>query len=130
MNSDLGGQSYTPDYEVTKDDKLFALLAHLLTALCCGIGGLVIWLIKKDQSRFVAESAKHALFFWVAVFGVQVALWVITLVSAAILGPVAIILQLLTGLVGFAHLGYAILGAIRANEGKVFKYPLVGNYVK
>ncbi|MCC7392694.1 DUF4870 domain-containing protein, partial [Candidatus Sumerlaeota bacterium] len=64
MSNDFGGQSVMPDSPPAQDEKTFAILAHVLTTFCCGIGGLVIWLMKKDQSRFVAENAKHALFFW------------------------------------------------------------------
>ena len=130
MNNDLGGQSVMPDSPPAQDEKTFAILAHVLAFFCCGIGGLVIWLMKKDQSRFVAENAKHALFFWLAVFAFHIGLGIVGMLVAFILPPVMLLFNAVSFLVALVHLGYAVLGAIRANEGKIFKYPIIGNYVK
>src|ERR1700744_3183094 len=49
----------------TSDERTLGILSHIL-AICPGIGifgPLVIWLIKKDDSQFVGESAKESLNF-------------------------------------------------------------------
>lgn len=130
MSNDFGGQSVMPDSPPAQDEKTFAILAHVLTTFCCGIGGLVIWLMKKDQSRFVAENAKHALFFWLAVFAFQIGLGIVGVLVAFVLPPVALLFNAVSLLVMLVQVGYTVLGAIRANEGKIFKYPIIGNYVK
>ena len=42
---------------MTQDERTMAMLAHLLGIVTGFLGPLVIWLIKKDQSKFVAYHA-------------------------------------------------------------------------
>jgi len=52
---DAQGQYYQP----TPDDRTWAMLAHLSPLVGLGfIGPLVVWLIYKDKSPFVADQAK------------------------------------------------------------------------
>jgi len=44
-----------------KDDCSMAMLAHLLAIFTGFIGPLIIWLVKKDTSRFVDQQGKEAL---------------------------------------------------------------------
>ena len=57
----------TPVSEVTSDDKLWALLAHLSYFVLGVFGPLIIWLVKKDESTFVEDQAKEALNFQLSV---------------------------------------------------------------
>jgi len=58
------GQYYQP----TADDKTWAMLAHISPIVGLGfIGPLIVWLIYKDKSPFVADQAKEALNFSLAV---------------------------------------------------------------
>src|SRR5438128_1055915 len=52
----------SPD-ELTADDKQMGMLCHLLGIVAGFIGPLIIWLMKKDQSRFVDSQGKEALNF-------------------------------------------------------------------
>ena len=56
---DPKGQYYQP----TPDDRTWAMLAHLSPLVIGFIGPLVVWLIYKDKSPFVADQAKEALNF-------------------------------------------------------------------
>src|ERR1700749_3049022 len=54
----------------TQDELTWGMLAHisafalfLVPALGCVIGPLIVWLIKRDQSEFVADQGKEALNF-------------------------------------------------------------------
>ena len=47
----------------SKDDCNIAMLAHLLGIFFGFLAPLVIWLVKKDESRFIGEQAKEALNF-------------------------------------------------------------------
>src|SRR6516162_5675235 len=54
--------------ELTQDDKLWGMLAHMSALVagwfgCSFLGPLIVWLIKKDQSKFVETHAKEALNF-------------------------------------------------------------------
>src|SRR5712692_2285229 len=49
--------------EIKSEDKTMAMLCHLLGIVTWFLGALIIWLIKKDQSKFVDDQGKEALNF-------------------------------------------------------------------
>lgn len=94
---------------VTDEDKMFALVAHLSGCVAWVIGPLVIYLIKKDQSKFVAYHAMQALIFH------------------GIAGMVAYAVITVTCGVGFPVIVLPWLGAIwiglKAYNGELVGYP-------
>lgn len=131
--NEFGAVSYPAEHEVTAEEKTWGLFAHisiLLGGLIClpPLGPLIIWLAKKDQSPFVTKHAKQALAFSIGVFIAIIVLTVLGIALACI--GIGFIFMILSSLVGLAALGYLILGAIRANEGKYFEYPLTSSFVK
>jgi len=111
--------SYFP--QVTADDRSMAMLCHLLTILTGFIGPLVIWLVKKDTSRFVDHHGREALNFQFTVFIVMMALSFITFILmfvfiGIILIPVILILVILT-------LIAEIMACVAANNGEWYRYP-------
>jgi uncharacterized Tic20 family protein len=110
-----------PVMEPTADERQWALLAHLSGLIASFLGGmsflgpLIIWLIKKDQSAFVADQAKEALNF-------QIAVTIALFVSFAI-GAATCIGFLLIPVVGIGSLVFAIIAAMEANKGVVYRYP-------
>jgi len=115
------------------DEKLWGMLAHLLTLLgyivMLGqyIAPLVIYLVYKDRSQFVAFHALQALFFQLLALAVSVALIlfsVITLGLGVLLAvPLAIALAI-------AVLVYTIIAAIQANNGVWYELPIVGRWAR
>src|SRR4029450_2402433 len=99
-----------PGGEPTADERQWALLAHLSGLIASAVGGLsflgplIVWLIKKDQSAFVADQAKEALNF-------QIAVTVALLVSIAI-GMATCVGFLLLPIVALGSLVFAIIAAI------------------
>src|SRR5687767_7779847 len=87
------GQYYQP----TPDDRTWAMLAHLSPIVGLGfIGPLVVWLIYKDKSPFVADQAKEALNFNLAVL-IVVLICVATcigIVVAPVVGIGALVYQI------------------------------------
>ena len=110
-----------PDGAPTADDRQWALLAHLSGLIASMLGGLsflgplIIWLVKKDQSAFVADQAKEALNF-------QIAVTIALLVSIAI-GAATCVGFLLVPIVGIGSLVFAIIAAMEANKGVAYRYP-------
>ncbi|MES2311225.1 MAG: DUF4870 domain-containing protein [Pseudomonadota bacterium] len=89
-------------------------LAGLVMPFGSIIGPLVIWLIKKDTMPFVNDQGKEALNFniTVAIAAVVCGLLCIVLIGFLLL-PVLVVLWLV----------FVIVGAIRANEGTLYRYP-------
>jgi len=116
-NSFLGKDS-VPDIIPTNDEKTFALLAHVLTLVAPILAPLIIYLIKKDESKFIAYHAKESLNFQITLF-VIVFILVITIIGI-----------LLLWLVGIASLVLVIVATVRASEGKLYRYPVSIRLIK
>src|SRR5690606_10544004 len=104
--NDLGAVSFPPDNPPTSDERTWALFAHVLGIICCFLPGLVVWLMKKDQSAFIAAHAKQAM-VW------QISCFVVSLILGSI-GAMLCMPGVLSIPVFIAVIIYAILGAIRA----------------
>ena len=106
------------------EDKTLAMLAHVTPSLASlasvGILGwlvpLIIWLVKKDESEFVATEAKEALNLQLTLFVGMVVSLILTLVC---IGWAMLLVFWLYGLV------YGIIAGISAYEGKPYRYPMV-----
>lgn len=119
---------------LTQDDKTWAALAHasILLNLVTGVGGViaafVIWLLKRQQSKYVSFHSLQAWVYQVVMLVFSVVMWVIVAVLTSIvigfcLIPVALLLQL-------ALFGYGCYGAYACTEGRDFRYLLIGDLVE
>lgn len=105
----------------TKDDCNMAMLAHLLGIFTGFVGALVLWLIKKDESPFVAEEAREALNFQITIAIGFIASWILAFVLIGlILMPILIIVNLV----------FCIVAAVAASKGQHYRYPFAIRLVK
>lgn len=125
--------------ELTHEEKILAVISHLgLFLNPIGIIlALAIYLLKKEQSRFIAQHARQAVGFQVvvAIVGVIAGLSGFGLILGGLFygpGPgiagafgIAIIFWFTIILVALC----AVVGAYRALIGKDFQYPLVGDLI-
>jgi len=118
QENSLLGQESQPDYVPSSDEKTFALLSHVLTLVAPILAPLIIYLIKKDESRFVAYHARESLNFQITVCVIAIIL-VITLIGI-----------LLLWFVGIISLVLVIVATVRASEGKLYKYPFSIRLIK
>jgi len=125
------------------EERTWAMLAHLsiLLNLVSGflgvIAALVIYLVYKDRSRYVAHQAMQAflfqLIFW-AGGGLLIGLmWAfVGALSAILIGilliPFALILTFIFLLLPLGALVYGIVGALQCANGEDFRYWLVGDW--
>jgi uncharacterized Tic20 family protein len=117
QNSFLGTDSQ-PSYTPTPDEKNLALISHIITLISSFLAPLIIYLIKKDESAFIAEHAKESLNFQITVFIICIVL------------IISIIGLLLIWLVGILTLVFVIVATIRASEGKLYRYPFSIRFIK
>ena len=111
QQSSLLGTDSQPVAHPTSDEKTMALLSHVLTLVAGFLAPLIIWLVKKDDSSFVAAHAKESLNFQITCTIICIVLF-ITLIGI-----------LLIWVVGIAALILVIMASIKANEGKLYRYP-------
>lgn len=125
--------SYPQDSSLTADEKLWGMLAHLFTLLgyviSLGqyIAPLVIYLVYKDRSKFVAFHALQSLFFQLLALVVGVALVIFSIVTLG-LGLILAIPALVA--LWIAVLVYTIIAAIQANNGVWYELPFVGQWAR
>ncbi len=104
---------------------LGALILALVTSWAAGIAGavgaLAVWMIKRDESAFVAEHAREALNFNLSMFIYAVVLVAFSVLTLGIGLLVAVPLGLLIAVV---WLVCTLLAAFRAYDGRTFRYPL------
>ncbi|TDF93843.1 DUF4870 domain-containing protein [Paenibacillus piri] len=106
---------------MSSEDKTLALLSHILSLFVGFIAPLVIWLIKKDQSQYVAEQAKESLNFQISLLIYYFVAWILTfLVIGLILLPALWVFSVIV----------VILAAVKANSGEMYRYPLTIRFVK
>lgn len=107
---------------VTNDDRTLAMLCHLLGMFTGFLGPLVLWLIKKDDSRFIEHHAREALNFQITIMVAMFGLGLVTFVLMAVLIGFLLI-PVLVALPIFA-LVVEILAAVAASDGQWHRYPL------
>jgi hypothetical protein len=114
------------------------MLSHLsvLLNLVSGFFGvvvpLVIYLIYKERSRYVAYQSLQAFLFqivcWVGGWALVAILGIMSAVP--LIGLLCLPLMLLSLLIPVVPLIYGLVAAIRSNNGEDFKYPFVGDWVR
>ena len=105
------GEGIQPDYIPTSDEKTLAILSHILTLVAPILAPLIIYLLKKDESKFVTFHAKESLNFQITVMIIVIGL-LITIIG-----------MLVAWIVGIAALVLVIIATIKASEGKLYRYP-------
>jgi uncharacterized Tic20 family protein len=133
-------QSMTPS-----DERMWGTLAHLSTLLnlVTGFGGpiaaLIIYLVYRDRSRFVAYHALQSMIFqliWWYGGGLLIGgMWIgVGALSAILIGivliPFAVLFTLVFALLPLGAVIYSIIGAVQVNQGQDFKYWLTGDWVR
>jgi uncharacterized Tic20 family protein len=128
-------ESNNPDSApaLTSDDRTWAMLAHLSSLIAAALGGmtflgpLIVWLIKKDQSKFVDYHGKQALNFQI-----NLLIYFVILIGASVitLGVGLIVTGPLMAALGIYALIVTIIAAMKANNGEYYKYPYTWALIK
>jgi uncharacterized Tic20 family protein len=130
-----------PQQLTESDERTWAMLAHLsiLLNLITGFLGivvaLIIYLVYKNRSNYVAYQSMQSFVFqliWWLGGGILIGLaWAITgVLSVILVGLVLIPLACVLSLIPLAALIYGIIGAVQTNSGQDFKYWLIGDWVR
>lgn len=102
----------------TSDERTMAILCHVLSLFFWLVPALIIYLIKKDESPYVAAHAKESLNFQITMTIVAIGLFI------------SIIGILLLWLVGILSLVLVIVATVKASENKLYRYPLTWRLIK
>jgi uncharacterized Tic20 family protein len=97
------------------DPRTMAMLCHLLAIFTGFLGPLIIYLINGDKDPFVRHHAAESLNF-------QITVTIAVIVSAVLI--LVLVGLLLLPIIWIGALVFEIIGAIRANKGEWWKYPI------
>jgi uncharacterized Tic20 family protein len=95
-----------------------AWMTWLLPLIGGVVAVLIIWQVKKDDHPFIDENGRRAINFQLSMLIYAVAL-AITVIGIFLLPLVAIL-----------DIVFTIVAAIRAGDGKYYKYPLTIEFIK
>ncbi len=100
---------------LSNDEKNIATVTHLGGTVFSFIPALIVWILKKDDSVYIAAQAKEALNFQITV-----------LIAQFIAGILAFILIgfVFMGIIWLANIVLCIIAAISTSKGEDYRYPL------
>jgi uncharacterized protein len=105
-------------FQPTSDERTMAILVHVLSIFFWIIPALVIYIVKKDESKWVAEHAKENLNFQITWTLVAIAM-AITIIGLVVIWIVPIFMTIVF-----------IVATIRASENKMYRYPATWRLIK
>lgn len=106
---------------ISQDSKNMGMLCHLLGLFTSFVGPLILWLIKKDEDKFVDDQGKEALNFQITVILASIASGILSLVCVGFLIGIA---------VGIGDIVFCILASVAASKGENYRYPVSLRLVK
>jgi len=134
--------TYQPLPLSPSDERTWAMLAHLsvlvnlFTAFLGPIAALVIYLVYKDRSRYVAYQALQSFVFqligWVGGGALTVLAWTVSGALVAVVGLGCLLMPCasIISLIPVATLVYGVIGGIQCSQGQDFRYWLVGDWLR
>lgn len=116
-----------------KDTRQWAALCHLaalaqfaVPSLGQVIGPLIVWLIKRNDHPFIDEQGKESLNFQISI-----TLYMVVATIACVATCVGAFLAFIPAIIFLAmSVGFCIAGAIAANKGQHYRYPLTIRFFK
>ncbi len=99
----------------SNDEKNIATITHLGGTVFWFIPALVVWVLKKDDSAYLADQSREALNFQITI-----------LIAQFVAGLLAIILIgfVLMGIIWLFNFIFCIIAAIATSKGETYRYPL------
>lgn len=104
-----------PPTPPTSDERMWGMLAHLLTLVAPILAPLIVLLVHQEKSAFIVRQAKESLNFQITVM-----IAVIVLLPTICIGIGIVLLPVL----GILDLVCVVLASIAVNGGQDYRYPL------
>ena len=116
------------EYDLSKDVRMWGMFCHisaLVGLLGNGfgfiIGPLIVWLAKREDDPFIDDQGKEALNFQITMFfAFVISFFLCFVVVGFFLLPILVVLEI----------ALPIVGAVKANNGEYYRYPLTMRLIK
>jgi uncharacterized protein len=106
--------------EIPQKDRTIVMLMHLLAPFAF-IVPIILWAIKKDESKAIDDQGKEVLNFLITYFIALFGSWILMFVLIGIL---------LMPIVWIGGIVLAIMGAVKSNGGQYYRYPFILRLIK
>lgn len=106
--------SETQYTNVSSDERTLAILSHVLGIFFWIFPSLIIYLLKKDESKYVAEHSREALNF-------QISITIFYIISGILV--LLLIGLLMIWIVYIANIILCIIATIKASDNILYRYP-------
>ena len=114
------------DTTAGSDDRVVAVLAHLSPIIAAIVsagalsflGPLILWFIYKDRSPLVRNASATSFNFHITVWACWIVAWILAFTIVGL--PISIVLWVVPGV---AQIVLSIIGALRAWNGEIYRYP-------
>ena len=117
-NGANGAQPTGEQYDTVHGERLWGMLAYMLTFVGAIIPPIVLYAVKREQSRFVAFHALQSLFLGVT----TLVLWIlIAHVLPRAFEPLFAVLWIM-------EMVYTVLAAVKAYDGEWYRIPIIGDW--
>lgn len=100
--------------EVSADDKNIAVLSHLGGTVFSIFPSLIIWLLKKDDSTYIASQSREALNFQITLLLAYFICWILAFILVGFV---------FMSIIWLANIVLSILAAVAASKGEDYRYP-------
>ena len=104
----------TPDNSPSSDDKNIATITHLGGTVFSFVPGLLVWVLKKNDSAYLADQAKEALNFQITMLVAQFIAGILVWVLIGFF---------LIPLIWLLNVVFCIIAAISTSKGETYRYP-------
>lgn len=102
--------------KASDNEKVYAMFIHLSAIIFGIIGPLLLWVIKKDSSRFIHRHGRYALNFQLSMIIYSIVTFLLCFVFIGFF--------LLLPLLPLVNLIFSFIAALKAANGEAYKYPL------
>jgi uncharacterized protein len=131
---------------ISNDDKVLSILCHLSLLFGGILMPIIIWAIKKEQSKFVRFHSLQSIFFhlaFVVIFAVMIVVVVLAIVFTgvgfgsarhasgmpAIFLIIVLIFSVVLILLALGGTGYSVYLAVKSYQGEKIKIPVIGKII-
>lgn len=95
-------------------DSTLVLVSYIVSLFTAVVGPLIIWVLKKDDDPLTSDALRHVANFGLSYTIYMFAAWLTSIILIGlVLGPIVTI----------AFYVFAIIGIVKAVNGKVYKPP-------
>jgi uncharacterized Tic20 family protein len=98
----------------SNDEKNIATITHLGGTVFSFIPALIVWILKKDDSTYIADQSKEALNF-------QITILIATFIAGILVW--LLIGFLLLPIIWLLNIVFCIIAAISTSRGETYRYP-------